>query len=185
MATTKLVTIRDVEQLHDDSRYDLIRGELIRITPAGAHHGEYAANVLIPLGTFAKKHKAGKVYTAETGFILARDPDVLLAPDVAFVRYDRLPSEAAQEGFLELAPDLVVEIVSPSDRAHDVTAKVLEYLDAGVLLVWVVEPRRRIVTAYSADRSTRVLGIDEELDGDPALPGFRLPGGTYSADRRL
>jgi len=175
MATTRLTTIQDLAQLGDEpGRYDLIRGELIHMSPAGARHGEIAMRVGYKLAAYADEQAAGVVYAAETGFVLARDPDVLLAPDVAFVRQGRLPHDDELDGFLEIAPDLVVEIVSPSDRLRDVSDKVMEYLNAGVGLVWVVEPRRKLVNVYLPDRTSRILTGDDELDGGDVLPGFRL-----------
>lgn len=176
MATTGLMTAEDLARITDDDcRYDLIRGELIRMAPAGGRHGNLAANIVGPLWAHVAQEQIGNVYIAETGFLLARDPDVVLAPDAAFVRSDRLPPEEEQDGFLPLAPDLAVEVVSPSDSSDYVTDKVMEYLDAGTSLVWVVQPRRRIVTVYTPDHIGRVLGEADELDGGDVLPGFRLP----------
>jgi Uma2 family endonuclease len=175
MATTRLMTIEDLVALGDEpGRNDLIRGELIRMSPAGARHGEIALNIGAYLWAYVREHELGKTYGAETGFILARNPDVLLAPDVAFVRAERLQADEEQSGFLELAPDLVVEIVSPSDRSNDVSDKVMEYLQAGVGLVWVVEPRRKLVNVYLPDHTSRILSGEDELDGGDVLPGFRL-----------
>lgn len=114
MATTKLMTAEDLWQLDDsEHRYDLIRGELIQMSPAGAEHGELAMTIGGFLWSHARKHRLGKTYGAETGFILARDPDVVLAPDAAFVQAGRITSEMDETRFLEIAPDLVVEIVPP------------------------------------------------------------------------
>lgn len=176
MVMTKLVTAEDLAlPIEDECRYDLIRGELYRMAPAGARHGKIGMRIARPLANHVSEHELGEVFGAETGFILARDPDTMLAPDVAFVRADRLPPDEEQDGFLPLAPDLVVEIVSPSDTARYVFDKVMEYLDAGVLMVIVIEPRRRTVSVYGSDRVARVLVEGEELDGGDVLPGFRLP----------
>ncbi len=176
MATTRLMTIEDLDDLGDEpGRYDLIRGELIRMSPAGYDHGIIVMRIARKIADFADLHALGDVSAAETGFILARDPDVLLAPDVALVQPDRLPPEAERSGYLELAPDLVVEVVSPSDRLRDVSDKVMEYLECGVSLVWVVEPGRKLVTTYNPDRTSKILTVDDELDGGDVLPGFRLP----------
>ncbi|MBI2756222.1 MAG: Uma2 family endonuclease [Chloroflexi bacterium] len=115
------------------------------------------------------------MYGAETRFLLARGPDVVLGPDAAFVRTERLPPEAERDGFLALAPDLVVESVSPSDRAGYVQDKIMEYLDAGVRLVWLVDPRRRTVTEYQADGTARVLRETDRLGGGDVLCEFNVP----------
>lgn len=99
----------------------------------------------------------------------------MLAPDLAFVRGERLPPREQWQGFLRLAPDLAVEILSPNDRAGYVTDKVMAYLDAGTQLVWLVDPRRHLVTVYTADRLARLLRSGESLDGGAVLPGFALP----------
>ena len=176
MATTKLLTAEDLWDLEDNAgRYDLIRGELIRVAPAGAPHGKLALRIGSILLAHIDAMQLGDAYGAETGFILARDPDVLLAPDFAYVRSDRLPPQDEQKGFMEVAPDLVVEIVSPSDLSRHVHAKVMEYLGGGVKLVWVIHPDQKEVTVFTPDRRARVLTLGEELDGGDVLPGFRFP----------
>lgn len=175
--THKRPTIETADALEtmepDGYRYDLIRGVLHQMSPAGARHGELSAELARHLANFVAAGRIGKVYGAETGFRLA--DDTVLGPDVAFVAMERLPPLEERDGFLRLAPDLAVEIVSPWDRARYVNDKVMEYLDAGVRLVWVVEPKRRTVTAYGADRIARVLRESDTLEGGDVLPGFRLP----------
>ena len=175
MATTKLLTIEDLAGLDDTpGRFDLIRGELIEMPPAGAEHGDITHEISRTVGNFVVDKNLGKVYAAETGFIIGRNPDILLGPDIAFVRRDRLPRER-HPGFLELAPDLAVEVVSPSDRQRDVTRKVIEYLDAGVRIVWLVDPADKVVTVFTSDRKSSTLSNEDVLDGGDVLPGFRLP----------
>ena len=115
---------------------------------------------------------SGWVFGAKTDFRLARDPDVVLGPDVAFVRAERVPPT---DPFLELAPDLVVEIVSPTDRPADMRAGVQAYLRHAVQLLLVVEPRRQQVTVHWPEQPLRLLNAGEDLDGQEVLPGFRLP----------
>jgi Uma2 family endonuclease len=175
MATTKLLTIEDLAELEDTpGRYDLIRGELISMSPAGGQNGEIALRLGRLIGQYVDDHESGKAYGAETGFILARNPDVLLAPDVAFVSSDRLPPVDQQIGFMEVVPNLVVEVVSPSDRQRDVSAKIMEYLAARVSMVWVIEPSRKIVTIHTPDLRAQTFTVAGELDGGDVLPGFNL-----------
>ncbi len=170
------VTAADLAALRDDDhRYDLVRGELWRMAPAGFRHGAIAGAAAQFLRDFASKHDLGVVLGAETGFRLARDPDTVLAPDAAFVRRDRLPPPDQRAGFPDLAPDLVVEVVSPSDRADQVNEKVVSYLDAGVPLVWVVYPDTRTVAVHAPDGTVRLMREADELDGGDVLPGMRLP----------
>jgi len=112
---------------------------------------------------------------ADGGYVLERCPDTVRAPDVAFVRAERVPTAEEQEHFAELAPDLVVEVISPSDRMTDVEEKVEQYLALGVPLVWVFHPRRRTVTVRRPGREPLVLRDGDVVDGEEVLPGFRLP----------
>lgn len=174
--TTKLMTVEELEQMPDDGyRYDLVRGELVRMSPAGRRHGRVAFTLGFLLAPHVNEQALGELYAAETGFILARDPDLVRAPDVSFVRADRLTGEMSDDGYLNLAPDLAVEVVSPTDRYRQVLEKVMDYLNAGTPLVWVIEPRRRLVTVYTPDQSARILTEQDELDGGDVLPGFRTP----------
>ncbi len=176
MATTHLLTAEDLWALGDDGhRYDLIRGELQRMAPAGGEHGEIGMMIGALLLMHARSRNLGTVFGADTGFILARQPDTLLAPDVAFVRADRLPPRDQRIGFLELAPDLVVEVISPSERPSDVAEKVRIYLAAGVRMVLFIEPRPRTITVHCSGQAPRTLNEGDALDGRDVLPGFRLP----------
>ncbi|MDQ6670841.1 MAG: Uma2 family endonuclease [Chloroflexota bacterium] len=172
------VTADELAALEGDGyRYDLLRGELIRVSPAGFEHGRIAARIAARLVVFLESHpELGVAVGAETGFRLARNPDTVLGPDAAVVGHDRLPPSANRSGYLELAPDLAVEIVSPSDRWTTVTDKVDAYLAAGVRLVWVVEPSRRTVRIYASDHAERRLRADSDavLEGDSVVPGFSL-----------
>ena len=176
MATTRPITAEELARLPDDGyRYDLIEGVLIRMSPANFEHGQLAAEFARLLGNFVRPRRLGIVVGAETGFFLARNPDVVLGPDAAFVRADRLPPREQRRQFLPLAPDLAVEIVSPSESARSVATKVAKYLQYGTRLVWVVHPRRRTVTVYAADGTVRVLREGDILDGGEVLPDFRVP----------
>ncbi len=122
----------------------------------------------------ASGHAPGLV-GPEIGFVLAVAPDTLLAPDVSYTREDWLPPESARGRFLRLAPDLAVEVLSPTDTAAEIAEKVSLYLEAGTRLVWVVDPRRRTVAVHTPDRVARTLVVGDTLDGGDVLPGFVLP----------
>ncbi|CAA9532937.1 MAG: hypothetical protein AVDCRST_MAG73-1126 [uncultured Thermomicrobiales bacterium] len=176
MTATALFTLEDVERLPDDAhRYDVIRGELIRLAAATAKHGRSANNIHLDMGLFARDRGLGRVYSAETGFVLSRDPLTLLCPDVAFVRANRVPSWDDDEGFFPGPPDLAVEIRSPSETGPDVARKVGEYLAAGTTLVWYADPPHRVVDVHRSGRAPMTLGNGDALDGEDVLPGFRLP----------
>lgn len=155
-----------------DKRVELVRGVLIVREPAGYAHGRVAMNLAVPLATYVERAAAGQVFAAETGFTLARGPDTVRAPDIAFVRRDRLPDPATR-GFPALAPDLVVEVLSPDDRPGDVLAKVADWLTAGTRLVWTVDPERRVARIYRPDGSETIVTAQGALDGEDVLPGFR------------
>lgn len=175
MATTKLMTAEDLWHMQEDEcHYELVEGELIRMAPTGWEHGEIGVEITRHVGNYLAENRLGKASSSDTGFILARNPDVVRAPDLAYVRADRLPSKDDRRAFLELAPDLAVEIVSPSDGSKDVNDKVMQYLDLGVRLVWLIYPSTRTVNIYTPDRTARILTEADVLDGGDVLPGFTL-----------
>lgn len=175
MATTKLMTAAELAAMADDGfRYELIRGVPIRMPPPGFQHGKLVGKVFRWLDTFVVAGDLGQVVT-DAGFLLEEEPDILMAPDVAFVRAERLPPEPEQVGYLTIPPDLAVEVISPSESAADVAAKVAEYHRLGVPLVWAFFPRRRVVGVFRVDRVPREVGPEGEVDGEDILPGFRLP----------
>jgi Uma2 family endonuclease len=175
MVTTKLMTAEELERMPEDEyRYDLIRGVLKRMSPTGFRHLKVSGTLIWALNDYVIPLGLG-VVGGEGGFVLELDPDTVLAPDVAFVRTDRLPAEEEADRFARLAPDLAVEVVSPSDTGPEVDEKVGLYLGAGVPLVWVVDPRRQTVRVWKADGTDRLLTADHELDGGAVLPGLRVP----------
>lgn len=163
-----------------DTRTELVRGKLVVREPAGFWHGDVAARVLVAISNYLAVDRSshasgvarGRVVAAQTGFTLQRSPDTVRAPDVAYICAERVPSKA-HAGFADFAPDLAVEILSPSDRPGEVLAKVADWLTAGTLLVWIIDPERRRARVYRADGSDSVLGEADYLDGEDVLPGFR------------
>ena len=132
-------------------------------------------NLATPLAQHVKMHGLGVVCGAETGFRLASDPDTVLAPDIGFVRRDRLPASGLPAGYWPGAPDLAVEVLSPGDTIFEVDEKVATWLAAGAAAVWVVNPKRRTVTTHRAGAAPLTLSEDETLAGDDVVAGFRLP----------
>jgi Uma2 family endonuclease len=168
--------ITTAEQLFEANlrHCELVRGELITMAPVGFDHGGIAGNIALALGGFAKPKSLGMVATAETGFRISRDPDTVRAPDVAFVRAERIP-RGGVKGFFQGPPDIAVEVVSPTDRASEVLAKVQDWLQAGCGLVWVVDPETRTVTVYRSRSEVAVLTVADTLFGGDVLPGFAVP----------
>ncbi|MFN2570178.1 MAG: Uma2 family endonuclease [Gemmatimonadales bacterium] len=160
-----------------NKRTELVRGVLRVREPAGFLHGQVAMNLGAELRAHVKQTDAGVVLAAETGFKLATNPDTVRAPDVAFVAKGREPPRDAS-GFAALAPDLVVEVLSPDDRPGEVLAKVADWLSAGTRLVWVVDPLRRLTRVYRQDGSETIVGADGSLNGEDVVPGFVCPLAT-------
>jgi len=175
MTANVLVTAEELFSMPDDGfRYELVRGELRKMAPAGHIHGKVAINISTPLAQYVRAHNLGTVYAAETGFKLASNPDTVRAPDVAFIRRDRVEEVGNVEGYWPGAPDLVVEVVSPSDTYSEVEEKVLEWLEAGVRMVIVANPRMRVVTVYRSLTEITVLTEADTLDGADVVPGWKM-----------
>lgn len=150
---------------------ELVRGELIEVMPPGGQHGAIASELNAQLRMWAKAGPKGCV-GGESGFILARNPDTVRAPDVFYVRAERIPETGIPEGFWELAPDLAVEVVSPGESAADVRDKVPDYLGAGTPLMWVIYPRSREVIVHTPDGLAKTYGQHDQLTNFEALPNF-------------
>jgi Uma2 family endonuclease len=156
----------------DGHRYELVEGELKVMTPASPRHGRIAMRLGSLIEQHVRQHSLGVVYAAETGFQLREDPDTVRAADAAFVAKSRIPPEGEPEGYWAIAPDLVVEVISPSDSAAAVQSKVADWLEAGCRLVWVVYPDTQTVTEYRSPTQVRMLNADQTLEGGDVLPGF-------------
>jgi len=183
-AETVFHTADQLAALPEDGwRYELVHGRLVRMSPAGFRHGRLAARLSRDVGNFVEGRGLGEVLAAETGFIISPpgQPDTVLAPDVAFLATSRLPApgSAGWAGFPRLAPDLVIEVASPSQGRDELAAKARIWLDAGARMVWLILPDHDVVEVYEAGRgeSPLVLHRSDELSGGEVLPGYR-----YSLD---
>jgi Uma2 family endonuclease len=175
---TTPMTADQLAHLPDDgNRYELVEGRLIRMPPASFLSSVVAATILRIIGNFVVERGLGLCAGADGGVRLKPNPDTVRAPDVSFVRAERIPAGGLTAGYWPGAPDLAVEVLSPSDRYPEVQRKVQEYLDAGTRLVWVVDPESRTATVFHADGRSTFLAAEDVLDGEDVLPGFRLPLG--------
>ena len=174
MATTKAVSDRELMRLPRDGRkYELVDGE-VRVSPAGGRHGRVSLDLGGRLNAHVKAQRFGHVFDSSTGFRLPGGN--VRSPDVSFVARGRFADEVVPEGFVELAPDLAVEVLSPDDRPRQVLDKVGEYLEAGTRLVWVVSPQAGQATVYRSLADVRVVQLPGgKLDGEDVVPGFRCP----------
>ena len=172
MSSAALMTADELLQVRiPDKHVELVRGVLVVREPAGSTHGLVAMSLGAELAVYVKRTGVGGVFAAETGFKLATDPDTVRAPDIAFVRRERMPPPD-WAGYPALAPDLAVEVLSRGDRPGEVLAKVADWLSAGTRLVWVVDPERRLARVYRPDGSETIAPADGALDGEDVLPGF-------------
>ena len=157
----------------DDCRRELVDGVIITMSPTGAAHGVVSVRIGRLLDEHVSARGLGVCCGAETGFILRRNPDVVRAPDAAFVAARRIPDTGVPTAYWPFAPDLAVEVVSPSERRADVQVKVAEYFAAGAREVWVAEPASRTVHVHGSPGTVQVFGADDTLTGRDLLPGFR------------
>ena len=172
----RLMTAEDLLRLpYDGMRHELIRGELRTMPPGGWGHGKHTSRIDWSLGPYVAEHGLGEVATNETGFLLTTNPDTVRAPDVAFVRRQRLLEVDPERGYYPGAPDLAVEVISPNDLYTEVDEKVAEWLEHGTRMVLVVNPRRKSVAVHQPGRDVRMLGVEDTLDGEEVVPGWTLP----------
>ncbi|MDB5350958.1 MAG: hypothetical protein JWN86_2205 [Planctomycetota bacterium] len=155
------------------TRHELVRGEVRSLELPGGKHGRVALKAGRLIGNFVESRMLGYSYAAETGFVIERDPDTVRAPDVSFVRVDRLPEVLDDEKFLPFAPDLAVEVASPTDRPGEIAEKTDRWLTAGTRMVWNLYPRSATATIHRPGTPPVTLSAEDEIDGGDVLPGFR------------
>lgn len=153
--------------------HELVRGEVMEVPPPGQEHGVVGGNVTGILFIYGRQSGHGYVATGDSAVQTQRGPDTVRGADVCFYSYARLPRDRVTRGIPPVPPDLVVEVYSPSNRPGEMRSKVNEYLAAGVLMVWVIDPATRTLAIYRPDAlHPTVLGEADELVDLPELPGF-------------
>jgi Uma2 family endonuclease len=169
------ITADELLAMPDDSmRRELVLGELRVMMAPGFRHGRVALEVARVLANYVKEHGLGVVVAAETGFVLARDPDTVRAPDAAFIAKDRADAVGDTAKYWPGAPDLAVEVVSPEDRPREVVEKALAWLAAGTIAVLVLDPAKQTATIYRAGGEARLHTGEDTLDLSDAVPGFTV-----------
>ena len=178
----RFATAKELFSMTDDGhRYELVRGELRQRQLAGGEEGFISSDVAGSLGLYVKSEGLGKSYIA-TGFIIGTDPDHVRAPNVAFVRRERIESIGRTTFYWPEAPDLAVEVISPDDRYSEINEKVTDWLAAGTRMVVVVNPRNKTVRVHSSQTDVVTLAIADTLDGGDVVPGWQMPLSDIFAD---
>lgn len=175
VVTEKTYTPEDLLSMPDRKNYELVDGQLVERTMSvlSSWVGTRMSHVL---EGFLDDHPMGFVWGADLGYqCFPDDPKKVRKPDVSFIRAERLPEGLTSEGYQYIPPDLAVEVVSPNHLSYEVEAKVVEYLDAGVPLIWVIDPEQRTVRIHRRDGSVSWLREKDELSGEDVVPGFRCP----------
>ncbi len=173
--TTHLMTAEELLTLESDARFELWEGVRNEVSPSSIKTGLIRIRISTAISNYVDMHGLGYVSDSESGFVLATNPDTVVAPDIGFFRPDRYPEDFPERGFYPLPPDLAVEVISPTDERSDIERKQALYARARVPLVWWVDPERRTVTVHRLGQEPEVLGESQTLNGEDVLPGFEIP----------
>ena len=169
----RLITGEELLAMGDIGPSELIDGRIVRMPPTAEYHGAYEGNFYKELRAYVDKHELGKVRVGEVGIFIHRNPDRIRAADALFISNERA-ARRSSSGFMDVAPELVVEILSPDDAWSDVIDKLRDYFSAGVLLVWVADPKSRSVFAYRSLTDVNEFTENDDLPGEDVLPGFKV-----------
>jgi Uma2 family endonuclease len=168
------VTGDELYRMGDLGRTELVKGEIVRMSPTGFTHGRIENRIGRVLGNFVSKQALGEVVSGEVGIYTSRNPDTVRAADVAFISSERM-AQIKSKSYLDVAPELVVEVMSPDDAWSDLMEKLDEYFTCGVKLAWVIDPRTQQVYVYHAVTQVERFTVKDTLGGGDVLPGFSVP----------
>jgi len=176
MVATRLMTVEELETLGEDdgTNLELFDGMPREHPGTSVRHGYLTIRMSGPLYIHVSTRRMGEILSSDTQFVLSRDPDTVVKPDISFIRTERMPPPEEHDRISRIPPDFAVEVVSPGDRRAEIDDKIRRYQAAGVLLLWYVAPERRTVTVYALGQSPIVLGEGDTLDGGEVFPGFSL-----------
>ena len=175
------VTGEELAEMGNIGRCELVEGEIIMLSPTGWRHGDFELQAGYALKRFVDGRNLGKVLVGEVGIYTGRNPDTVRGADVIFISHARL-AQVKSASFLDVAPELVVEVLSPDDRWMEVQRKLNEYFAIGVVRVWLVDPSNRSVSVYRSPREMHVIDSHGALDGEEILPGFSVPVSEFLPD---
>ena len=170
----RLITGEDLARMGDIGRCELVDGRIVRMNPTNPWHGQIEVRIAAALEAFVRPRKLGRVLGGEVGLYTRRKPDRVRGADVLFITNETFQRRSSSLAFLDVAPELVVEVLSPDDRVVELNQKLREYFEIGVCLVWVADPQARTVHAYRSPTDVREHGETEQLSGGDVLPGFEL-----------
>jgi Uma2 family endonuclease len=168
-----LMTGEELFRRPDLGPCELVNGRIVPLPPTGADHGFVESRLTRRLSAYAEDTGRGEVMSGEAGIYIRRNPDTVRAPDAAFISNERL-AQRKSPSFLDVAPELVVEVLSPDDRWSEVTEKIEDYFEAGVARVWIVDSKTRKLHAYRSPTESEQFGEGQTLTDEEILPGFRL-----------
>ncbi|MDP6355837.1 MAG: Uma2 family endonuclease [Planctomycetota bacterium] len=157
-----------------DGTFEIVYGELVELPPMGIHEILLGYMLTRYLDDHVKEHGLGRIFPDGAKFRLARDPDLVRGPDVSFVEEDRIPADLFEKGYMDIAPDFAVEVISDSNSFAEIEGKVTEYLAADVRLIWVINPGTRTACIHTQGSNVRRVNENDELDGGDVIPGFKL-----------
>jgi len=170
----KWVTGEELFKMGDIGRTELIKGEIIYLMPTGLLHGIIEFAIAAILRNFVQLHQLGYVFGGETGIYITREPDTVRGVDAAYISHERF-AQIKSTSYLDVAPELVVEVMSPDDSWTEINDKIEEYFAIGVVLIWIVNPKRKLVHVYRSPTTLEILRAHDTLTGDEVLPGFAVP----------
>ncbi len=171
--TETLVTGEALAEMGDIGRCELVEGRIVMRSPTSWRHGIYESRFDHALRSFVEEHHLGKVLVGEVGIYTRRNPDTVRGADIIFISNERL-AQVKSVSFLDVAPELVVEVMSPDDRWSEVKQKIREYFDSGVTQVWVADPSDKTVSIYRSLTEIHLLSENDSLSGEEVLPGFNV-----------
>lgn len=176
----KPITGEMLFQMNNNSNTELIKGEIISMTPTGYLHGYVESNIVTILKNFVQKHNLGQVFSGEVGLYTTRNPDTIRGADVIFISHQRL-AQSTSKSYLDVAPELIVEVISLNDRWNDIINKLEEYFNIGTNVVWLADPQKKQIYVYKSVTDVKHLTQEEYLSGDDILPNFSILVGKLFA----